>query len=40
MEQTTEEYRNEIIKLLNEIDSNKIMRYIYIIINDIVKEKK
>jgi hypothetical protein len=32
-------YRGEIIKMLKRIDSETILRYVYIIIDDIVKEK-
>lgn len=32
------DFKNMIIKLLDKIDDSRILRYIYIIISDIVKE--
>lgn len=34
------EYKEKIIEMVNEIDRKDILRYIYIIISDIVKEEK
>lgn len=33
-------YRKEIAEMLDKIQSEKILRYIYIIISDILKENK
>lgn len=33
------DYKKEIIKMLDKISSSKILRYIYIIVSDIVEEK-
>lgn len=34
------DYENEIIKLLKKIKNEQILRYIYIIVKDIVNENK
>jgi hypothetical protein len=33
-------YKEEILKMIDKIDNRDVLRYIYIIINDIVKELK
>ena len=33
------DYKQEIISLLNKINDNQILRYIYIIVRDIVNER-
>ena len=33
-------YKEEIIKMIRVIKNDKILRYLYIVINDIVSEKK
>lgn len=37
-EQNKEYYKDKIIQMLNEINNTNIMRYIYIIVLDILKE--
>lgn len=39
-EEMTMEYKEKIIEMVNEIDRKDILRYIYIIISDIMKEEK
>ncbi len=39
-EEMNMEYKEKIIEMVNEIDRKDILRYIYIIISDIVKEEK
>lgn len=34
------EYREKIIEMVNKIGRNDVLRYIYIIISDIMKEEK
>lgn len=34
------DYREKIIEMVNEISRKDILRYIYIIINDIMKDEK
>lgn len=34
------DYKEKIIEMVNEINRKDILRYIYIIINDIMKEEK
>ncbi|SCI23704.1 Uncharacterised protein [uncultured Clostridium sp.] len=34
------EYREKIIEMVNEISRNDVLRYIYIIISDIIKDEK
>jgi hypothetical protein len=40
MNEEMEFYKSEIIEMIGRIDSKAILRYIYIIIRDIIKEQK
>jgi hypothetical protein len=37
-EQTQEFYKNEVIKMIEALDSKAILRYIYLIVRDIKKD--
>ena len=39
-EEMTMEYKEKIIEMVNEISRNDILRYIYIIISDIIKDEE
>lgn len=34
------EYKEKIIEMINEINRNDVLRYIYIIISDIIKDEE
>ena len=38
LEMTNEEYREELQKIFNNVDSNRILRYFYILLPKLIKE--
>lgn len=38
LEMTNEEYRVELQKIINQVDSNRILRYFYILLPKLIKE--
>ena len=38
LEMTNEEYRMELQKIFNNVDSNRILRYFYILLPKLIKE--
>lgn len=36
---TKEEYQEKIIKMINSIENLKILRYLFIVVHDIIEEK-